>query len=998
MTVRSVAYGKPLASGLPADPASALHRALTVFPDGRFLLAGPEGVFQTHTYRQTWEIACRLLAGLQRRGLRQGDALVVHVGTVGDVLPAIWAALLGGLAAVPLSRHEEGSPRWRQSQTVLARIHQMLPAARVLTDTRIDLPGSAAALHLPTLLDETREARACDAGLGGTASLIVPTSGTTGQPNLVQLNAAAVVARWWPAVPDAVPDAAFLSWSPIDHIMGLGLAAPNLRAKAYLPADLFTRSPLTWLDAIERQGITHATMTNFGMGLVLKALAEAPGRRWDLSSMRKIGVGAEAIAPDLCARFVDGLSRFGLRPEAVILGYGLTECGPVAGGSRAFRPAADSPATPFPVLDGPTPGHAIRIVSETGLILDEPQEGAVEVHGPTMTSGYLGDPEATAALLTADGWLRTGDRGRLEGGQLTIVGREKEMIVVNARKYSCVEIEACVREGLNGADTFAVPLGPRFAVETSAGSPFGVFVVRAAGDETADPGPAARVRAAVAARYRFVPALVVTIAPDSVPRAPSGKVQRFRLLDLLDDPGVRGSTDWLGRSGAVIADAAPATPIETAVSAIWAKILGHEAFGRNDDFFERGGDSIAATQLVLALERHFERPFPQDVLHGRATVSRIAAFFESGNRSSWTNDEGEDLSLDAAALPADVERRLFHFLKDWPGEPVTTGGLMRRVHAGGGGLPLYFCLQTAFEAFQLGAHLGPDRPVYALRSGYLAMAYDRETTPRLARRYVDEIKQADPEGPYVIGGTCQGAVVALEIARQLQRENRSVRLLVLMDTHFWDTFEGRPYAGPVACFAGNRSRFNPYRQFRAPQAGWRKLLPGGSRVNLLGAEYGRFFIDDAIRAFAPRLREAIVWSEAQAPATVADATGLHASSTYHADILMEASSLTLAPGEEGIVTVVARNGGSTVWRPFEASGIALGNHWLRPNGEIFVWADGRTTLGQTVAPNQSVRMRLPVRAPSEPGEYLLEVDLVEEGVTWFGEWMSHPGHAWVQVG
>lgn len=998
MTVRAIAHGRPLASDLPADPAVALRRALAVFPEGRFALAGPDGVFRIQTYRDTWKTACRLLAALQARSVRQGDPLVIHVQTIEAFLPSIWAALLGGWVAVPLTPHPKGSRRWRQSQTVLARVHEAFPAARVLSDVGIDLPWGDDVLSLPMLLDEGRDDETCDIGLGATAGLIVPTSGTTGQPNLVQLNAAAVVARWWPVMPDPVPDAAFLSWSPVDHIMGLGVAAPNLCAKAYLAPELFARTPGAWLDAIERLRVTHATMTNFGMGLVLKAMAETPERRWDLSSMRKIGVGAEAIAPDLCARFIDGLGRFGLRPDAVILGYGLTECGPVAGGRRPFGRATGAQDTPFPVLDGPTPGHSIRITGEAGQILDEPQPGAVEVRGPTMTAGYLGDAEGTARLLTADGWLRTGDRGWLDGGQLTIVGREKEMITVNARKYGCVEIEACVRTALDGVDSFVVPLGLESGAETAPGKPFGVFVVRVADDDIAVADTAKRVRHAVAAHYGFVPTLVMTVTPDAVPRTGAGKIQRLRLLDLLGDACLCGNADWLGRAQAIAPDVMPATPVEETVAAIWTKLLGQRVFGRDDDFFERGGDSIAATQLVLELEKSFGRPMPPDLLHARVTVSRLAAFLEGGNHlASQPDASAEDQSPHGSALPAGIEQRLVHFLKDWPGEPVVANGLVRRVHSGGRGLPLFFCVQTAFEAYQLGVHLGPERPVYALRSGFLAMTYDDDTTPRLARRYVDEIKQAEPAGPYVIGGTCQGALVALEVARQLQREGRMVRLLALMDTAFWTTFQGLPYAGPVACFAGNRSRFNPYRQFRAPQAGWRKLLPGGSRVTLLEAEYGRFFTDDAMRLFVPRLAEAIVWSEAQAPATIADAAGLHPTSTYSADIAFETTMLTLAPGEQAIVSVVARNSGSTVWRPFDISGFALGNHWLRPNGEIMVWADGRTTLSQWIEPHQAVRIKLPIQAPHEPGDYLLEADLVEEGVTWFGEWMSHPGHLQVRV-
>ena len=83
------------------------------------------------------------------------------------------------------------------------------------------------------------------------------------------------------------------------------------------------------------------------------------------------------------------------------------------------------------------------------------------------------------------------------------------------------------------------------------------------------------------------------------------------------------------------------------------------------------------------------------------------------------------------------------------------------------------------------------------------------------------------------------------------------------------------------------------------------------------------------------------------------------------------------------VTVVNRS--SLDWAPFEQSGIALGNHWLTADGEILVWSDGRTPLPETLPIGSTIALALAVMTPSRPGDYLLELDMVEEGVTWFAE-------------
>src|SRR5262249_23251743 len=150
----------------------------------------------------------------------------------------------------------------------------------------------------------------------------------------------------------------FLSWSPFDHVMGMGFASPNLPTKIHLRTDLFVKSPASWLDAADLFGVTHCSMTNFGMAIIPRELASSPGRKWDLTSIRKIGVGGETISPRTCRQFCQLMQPLGLRSDAVILGYGLSECGPVVGGNGYFSVEARAGSDPFVPLDRPTRGHS----------------------------------------------------------------------------------------------------------------------------------------------------------------------------------------------------------------------------------------------------------------------------------------------------------------------------------------------------------------------------------------------------------------------------------------------------------------------------------------------------------------------------------------------------------------------------------------------------------------------------------------------------------------
>ena len=181
-------------------------------------------------------------------------------------------------------------------------------------------------------------------------------------------------------------------------------------------------------------------------------------------------------------------------------------------------------------LDRPTAGHAVRVVGEDGQILNEDCVGAIEVRGPTMASGYVGNAAETRRLFTSDGWLRTGDLGVLKDGKLAVIGREKELILVNARKYSCPEIEEAIKRRSEFAEVYAAPLdGAIEARDRGRGKPFAILV---AVDNVGDfslAEVAIEVRAILASTFRFVPEAVALINRRDVPRTPLGKVRRLEL-------------------------------------------------------------------------------------------------------------------------------------------------------------------------------------------------------------------------------------------------------------------------------------------------------------------------------------------------------------------------------------------------------------------------------------------------------------------------------------
>ena len=172
---------------------------------------------------------------------------------------------------------------------------------------------------------------------------------------------------------------------------------PQLRQKVFLPTELFLADPLLWLDTIEKYNVNQISVTNFGMALINDSLAKEPCRSWNLSCVKNLGIGAEAITPKIFNCFIQHLASFGLDPNVVYTGYGSTECGTVVTGKLLMlsNPIKNN----YISLGKPCRGYSVRIVNDEGLLLDEEEIGNVQVKAPATTLGYYNDAEETKIYL-----------------------------------------------------------------------------------------------------------------------------------------------------------------------------------------------------------------------------------------------------------------------------------------------------------------------------------------------------------------------------------------------------------------------------------------------------------------------------------------------------------------------------------------------------------------------------------------------------------------------
>jgi fatty-acyl-CoA synthase len=345
-----------------------------------------------------------------------------------------------------------------------------------------------------------------------------------------------------------------ISWLPWYHDMGLVgcLLSPmaNQISTDYLKTEDFARRPLAWLDLITRnEGTTGSYSPTFGYDICARRVSSLTNvaERFDLSRWRIAGNGADMIRPDVMQAFVDAFAPAGFDAKSFLPSYGLAEATlavtimppgegivvelveetTLSGDGKMHR---DRPQRYRAIVNCGKPARdmEIEIRDEDGQTLGNREIGKVHCRGPSVMVGYFRDEEATAACLDSDGWLDTGDMGYLSDGYLYIVGRAKDMIIINGKNHWPQDIEWAVEQlpGFKAGDIAA------FSITTPGGEETPAVLVQC---RTSDAGERARLRDIIRERVRAITGMncvIELVPPRTLPRTSSGKLSRAKARSL----------------------------------------------------------------------------------------------------------------------------------------------------------------------------------------------------------------------------------------------------------------------------------------------------------------------------------------------------------------------------------------------------------------------------------------------------------------------------------
>ncbi|RJG00933.1 SDR family NAD(P)-dependent oxidoreductase [Noviherbaspirillum sedimenti] len=481
-----------------------------------------------------------VLSGLRQTGIAPGDKVIFQFDRNADFIVAFWACALGGFIPVPIAIAK--NYRSSNAQTIkIGHAWKMMDRAIVLAGAAIiegvrnigALEGLADfAVHGIDAMVEAEPAREFHRGASDDIALIMLTSGSTGLPKGVQLSHANLIGRSMGSVQmngfhAGMPS---MNWMALDHVGGIIYF--HIRdihtgaAQVQADTDYILADPLRWLQLVDRHRINITWAPNFAFSLIVDRQEQLKQLSLDLSCLRFMLNGAEAVVPKTTQAFIELLQGFGLGEDCVKPVYGMSEISSGVTYSTRLKLTYGSDDTVFVSVGRPVPGVHMRIVDGADAPMMEGQSGRLQVSGVTVMRGYLGGAEINRDAFTADGWFKTGDLAFIEDGELTITGREKDIIIINGVNFYSHEIAEVV-EAVPGV---AVSYTGACAVRRDGVNSDQLAIFFNSGRRGAELSELIRqIRQAVMEKNGVNPSYIVPLEKDQVPKTEIGKIQLSRL-------------------------------------------------------------------------------------------------------------------------------------------------------------------------------------------------------------------------------------------------------------------------------------------------------------------------------------------------------------------------------------------------------------------------------------------------------------------------------------
>ncbi|MGI4751304.1 MAG: non-ribosomal peptide synthetase [Janthinobacterium lividum] len=666
--------------------------------------------------------ANQMAAMLIEKGIRRGDLVGVSLDRSIEMIVSLLAILKAGAAYIPLD------PNYPQE-----RINYMLNDAKagfLLINQKYSGRFTSAAIEIlqEDILQEMNTYPTADPEIkisGSDLAYVLYTSGSTGKPKGVQiehhslLNLLQSIQKW----PGITSEDRMLALTTISFdIAGLELFLPLIAGAEIILADTETaKNGRELLELIKTTNVSLIQATPATFRLLLDA-------GWKQPLPLRVFCCGEAMQPDLAEKLLPlcaGLYNM----------YGPTETTIYSTGKQILE---NEPIT----IGFPLDQTQVYIFNEANKVVPHGEIGEIFIAGDGVARGYLNQPELTATRFYDDPFAatlgnkmyRTGDVGRfLQKNEIEYLGRVDHQVKIRGHRVELGEIEAIlarqekvtqsvvvVREDQPGNQQLVAYVSAQDVSKNVEQQWINIWKI--ALKEVLPPF--------------MVPAQIILL--DAFPLTPNNKIDR----KALPKPEVL--------SADISEFTSPRTSVEKLVADIWCQVLGRHAISIYDNFFEIGGHSLLAVQIMSRIEKETGKRLP------------LASFFESS-------------TIAALAL-------LLHM----DGQSITWDSLVP-IKAKGSKTPLYIVHGAGLNVLlfnTLAMHMDQEQPVYGLQAkGLNGIDQPLDKLEDIAAHYISEIIRHNPNGPYALAGYSFGGTIAYEMAKQLQAMGKKIKMLALFDSY-----------------------------------------------------------------------------------------------------------------------------------------------------------------------------------------------------------------------
>jgi len=680
---------------------------------------------QELTYRGLNERANQLAHHLGRLGIEPEVRVGLCVERALEMVVGLLGILKAGGAYVPL---DPSYPRERLTfmledaeTTVLVTQQQLLE--RLPTHEKVVCLDA----DWQTIAQESKENMAT-AVTGENVAYIMYTSGSTGQPKGVLGTHRAAINRFhwmWITYPFELGEVCCqkTALSFVDSVWEI--FGPLLREiRTIIIPDQAVKNPKYLLDTLAAHAVTRIVL----VPSLLRVLLDAANDLTDVLPNLKYCISSgETLPLDLALRFMKRM------PHCVLLNlYGSSE---VAADATCFdmRNYKSLPCIP---IGRPIANTQIYLLDGQMQLVPVGLPGELAIGGDGLARGYFNRPALTAAKFVPNPFSSepgaslylTGDWARyLPDGTIEYLGRLDHQVKIRGFRIELSEIESVLSQ--HPAVREAVVVAHE---DTPGDKRLVAYVVLHKGQRNTANDLQGHVLKALPAY--MMPSTFVWL--EALPLTPNGKVDRHALP--VPNPIRDTSAESL---------MAPKSLVQRQLAQIWEELLDVRPIGIGDNFFYLGGHSLLAARLVGRIEQVFGKRLPLATLFAGPTIEQMAQALASGDEKSSR--------APLIAIQAQGPRRPFFYLHGaWESD--------------------------AFYCFSLARYLEPDQPFYALTPYNFDGLQASPSVEEMAAAHIQSLRCIQSEGPYLLGGFCNGGLVAYEMARQLQAEGQRVGLLVLI--------------------------------------------------------------------------------------------------------------------------------------------------------------------------------------------------------------------------